>query len=128
MTAGSDALHAKVDSSPFPPAALRLFGPPLPAVPLDGATPAFEPAAYAAHYGDLRNMTDAQLAAHFLAAGRVERRVYRRLRVILRCAPAASRHCAVRASIARLPVTVSAAFQNQSSMNLRSPERQGIPC
>ena len=85
LTAGfPDAPRADNVSSPFPSAARRLFGPPLPTVRLDEATPAFEPAAYTAYYGDMRNMTDQQLAAHFLANGRKERRVYRRLRLILR--------------------------------------------
>ena len=71
-------------SAPFSPAARRLFGPPQPAVWLDEQTPAFEPAAYAAHYGDMFNMTDEDLANHFRSAGRGERRVPQRMRLILR--------------------------------------------
>ena len=69
-------------ASPFLPAASRRFGAPLPAVHLDAGTPAFEPAAYAALYPDLGNLTDDGLAVHFLLAGRGQHRVPRRLRLL----------------------------------------------
>ena len=69
-------------ASPFLPAASRRFGAPLPAVLLDLRTPAFEPAAYAALYPDMGNLTTAGLAAHFLTAGRGQHRVPRRLRLL----------------------------------------------
>jgi len=75
-------------SSPFLPADRRLFGRPLPSVWLDGATVAFEPGAYSAYNGDMGNVADDDMAAHFAAYGRAERRVGRRLRLILRCVDA----------------------------------------
>lgn len=74
-------------SSPLPAPDERLFGPPLPrgGFLTDTATRRFEAAAYRAYYPeDSAGRSDEQLREHYLAVGRREHRVPRRLRVVLK--------------------------------------------